>query len=174
MNMTSLCQHCKALIIDEQKVGGQEVKVDGKIVFRFDNNIYIDYDRRDSYPAFPVLGASAAAGCGFCGLLKQTIMARYEEVFHEWLETTQKPIEIIIHKLQYIHERLHKSSGDRRIDGLFLLVVHIIAVSDSDIPWARELDVPFELYADEGMIHTPTVFFNLVLRLCKGTRLRST
>jgi len=152
--MASLCQHCKVLIINEQKVGGREVNLDGQTVFEFDNNnIDLEYDRRDSYPGFPVLDSSAAAGCGFCGLLKQAIKVRYEKTFQERFKEIQKPIEFIIHKLQYHRVRFQVSPVDGRLDRLFLLVARITAVSDLDASWCRELVIPFELYADEGIAH---------------------
>ena len=42
-------------------------------------SITVPYNRSDQYPHFPLLEAQARKGCGFCGLLRHTLQAKYSD-----------------------------------------------------------------------------------------------
>lgn len=63
-----LCSYCDKIVLDRSLI--------------VDDQIAIQYDRHDEFPACPALRASASAGCQFCDLLLQTL----------WLEMKARPV----------------------------------------------------------------------------------
>ncbi|KAI1379433.1 HET-domain-containing protein [Hypoxylon crocopeplum] len=77
----ALCERCKAVILDDSKIGARVARDDdGKEFLKMDTKpgfrhpIPINYSINDSYPCLPFLSKSAEAGCKFCDFLRATVI----------------------------------------------------------------------------------------------------
>ncbi|KAK8015800.1 Neutral/alkaline non-lysosomal ceramidase [Apiospora marii] len=78
---TSLCEKCKCLELDDATLGGFDgaSSTEGRSFLAFDQedgarNIPLDYRLEDSLPDLPRLAESGRNGCGFCKLLRQSLV----------------------------------------------------------------------------------------------------
>ncbi|RAL05933.1 HET-domain-containing protein [Aspergillus ibericus CBS 121593] len=77
---SNLCEKCKFLYLSAESLGRYgftEKEENGKLHLQFPAGqqcITIPYDCRDNLPDLPLLRESAKAGCGFCGLLRDSLL----------------------------------------------------------------------------------------------------
>jgi hypothetical protein len=94
MTSDALCEHCKALIIDDNELDETELE-NGDLVLGGDE-ILLKYCRRDTYPEFPDLQRSAENGCTFCGPLRKLIQDLYgcafQKIVDEWEDHLDKDV----------------------------------------------------------------------------------
>lgn len=99
---TTLCQHCQAVSLDDEKLGGTTFTPnDGEPFLYFGRDIESDEgqfsirvggDREDEFPDLPGLRLSAANGCSLCGLLRSAVLNEFplQEVDREVPDTSRK------------------------------------------------------------------------------------
>lgn len=97
---TTLCQHCQALSLDDEKLGGTTFTPDdGEPFLHFGRDvegseghfsIKVPGFREDEFPDLPRLQLSAANGCSLCGLLRSAVLSELpsREVDREGPDTT--------------------------------------------------------------------------------------
>lgn len=77
---SALCEPCRVLELGDLKLVRTRNRQGDWELEREDVNLdELDYIREDKVPALPDLAASAGAGCGFCGLLRNAMIKHFQQ-----------------------------------------------------------------------------------------------
>ncbi|KKY28927.1 putative heterokaryon incompatibility [Diplodia seriata] len=122
---TVLCNRCKSLEIDDRSLCSPTDPCAPRTAV----NIKVEFEYHDTFPELPDLKSSAEAGCGFCKMLRQTIINKYGDEL-EKLSTShglEGPRWLLIHNVTYIGEfvtSLNTDTGHYGLSGLRAEVDH--------------------------------------------------
>ncbi|PWY93569.1 HET-domain-containing protein [Aspergillus sclerotioniger CBS 115572] len=87
---SNLCDKCKFLYLGAESLGRYGFKKqfeNGEVHLQFpagQQSVSNHYECRDNLPDLPQLGESAAAGCRFCALLRDSLLRGIRESRHHW------------------------------------------------------------------------------------------
>lgn len=134
---TTLCQHCQAVSLDDEKLGGTTFTPDdGEPFLYFGSNvegskghfsIKIPGFRADEFPDLPRMQLSAANGCLLCGLLRSAVLNEFppQEVSREGPDTT---IRILVLKNFEYHWHSLKAFDRQKQSLAYLAFLYVNAV----------------------------------------------
>lgn len=150
---TMLCADCEDLRLDDEACGGFLKTSDtGSPVLQFNleeaddfepgfSKILMGRDRVDSSPNFPTLAKLAAAGCGFCGFLRDAILqANIETLERQREQSIQEEVTI---RLLYIWG--HPRGIVSEPGGLQALTAHLVADDGTLVGTLH-----FRVYSEDG------------------------
>jgi len=152
-----LCEKCKVIIIDDLLPGLHETTIDdGQVVLDSkDYFLELNFDRWDTFPDLPDLQSSAQHGCGFCGLLRDTLQEIFTNEFAKSSKYHDVDPRIHLHQLKYKWDKYtgyQNPPGDwntrnKRWEGICFLEVQVRNAEDTFF-WKGGFDV----VADEGRL----------------------
>ena len=160
MSSAVLCKKCDAVLITALSHVGALTKMlppAGTVLDLsnddFERKCYIEwkYEQHDTYPDFPVLGASVEAGCNLCALLMNGIDRHFSEKIcnacdrHFWV--TSEHHAVTIYRVRYV-PAIYSSTGLPIISGAVPdLPVLVFSVSEQD---TEPFELIFNLLAEPG------------------------